>query len=212
MLGIESLERLMHEFSLFHRTAPAVAGFTPRSGELVSARFSGDGNWYRAKARRISPAKKEAELTFIDYGNQEIVSFTNIRPLDEKFRSLPGQAQDARLSFVRLIGPESEYHEEAVHRFQLLCADKKLIANIDYTDGGIPFLRLIDPNDSTVATDLNASINVDLVREGFAIVESKNKHALSYPSLMAKLREATDVAKRERAGIYEFGDVSPDDY
>ncbi|EEB98141.1 hypothetical protein MPER_02405, partial [Moniliophthora perniciosa FA553] len=56
-----------------------------------------DGAWYRAKIRRSSPLKKEAELTFIDYGNQETVLFSNIRPLDPKFRSLPGQAQDARL-------------------------------------------------------------------------------------------------------------------
>jgi len=201
----------MGEFSLYHRTASAVPGFTPRSGELVSARFSGDGNWYRAKARRISPAKKEAELTFIDYGNQETVSFANIRPLDEKFRALPGQAQDARLSFVKLVGPESEYHEEAIRRFQLLCADRKLIANIDYSDGGILYLRMIDPSDSTVTADPNTCINVDLVREGLATVERKNKYAPSYPSLMVKLREATEIAKRERAGIYEFGDVSPDD-
>jgi staphylococcal nuclease domain-containing protein 1 len=65
----------------------------------VSARFS-DGSWYRAKIRRASPVKKEAEVTFIDYGNQDKVDFKNIRPLDPKFRSLPGQAHEARLRFV----------------------------------------------------------------------------------------------------------------
>ena len=94
--GIASLEKLMREFSMHHKTAAPTAGFTPKSGDLVSAKFS-DGQWYRAKVRRASPVKKEAELTFIDYGNQDTVAFSNIRPLDARFRALPGQAHDARL-------------------------------------------------------------------------------------------------------------------
>lgn len=86
----------MHDFSLHHRTATAALSIVPRNGDLVSARFS-DGSWYRAKIRKSSPSKKEAEVTFIDYGNQDTVGFNDIRPLDPKFRSLPGQAHDARL-------------------------------------------------------------------------------------------------------------------
>lgn len=98
-IGIESLEKLMRDFSLHHKTAPPVPGFIPRNGDLVSARFS-DGSWYRAKVRRASPQKKEAEVTFIDYGNKDTVSFADIRPLDPKFRALTGQAHDARLRCV----------------------------------------------------------------------------------------------------------------
>jgi staphylococcal nuclease domain-containing protein 1 len=95
--GIASLEKLMRDFSLHHKNNPAVpAGFAPKGGDLVSAKFS-DGQWYRARIRRSSPVKKEAEVTFIDYGNQDTVLFSNIRPLDPRFRSLPGQAHEARL-------------------------------------------------------------------------------------------------------------------
>jgi staphylococcal nuclease domain-containing protein 1 len=100
--GIASLEKLMHEFSIHHKSAAAPPGFIPKGGELVSAKFS-DGSWYRAKIRRASPIKKEAEVTFIDYGNQDTVAFTNIRPLDPRFRSLPGQAHDARLRCVSVF-------------------------------------------------------------------------------------------------------------
>ena len=89
----------MHDFSLHHRGTTAPPSFTPKGGDLVSAKFS-DGSWYRAKVRRSSPLKKEAEVTFIDYGNQDTVAFKDIRPLDPKFRSLPGQAHDARLRYV----------------------------------------------------------------------------------------------------------------
>lgn len=52
---------------------------------------------YRARVKRSSAAKKEAELYFMDYGNEETAPFSRIRPLDAKFKSLPGQAKEARL-------------------------------------------------------------------------------------------------------------------
>ncbi|TFK92076.1 transcription factor [Polyporus arcularius HHB13444] len=209
--GIASLEKLMREFSLHHKTVASPPGFVPRGGDLVSAKFS-DGQWYRAKVRRASAIKKEAEVTFIDYGNQDTVAFSNIRPLDPKFRSLPGQAHDARLSFVKLVAPESEYHEEAVDRFRALCEGRKLIANVDQREGQLLHLRLIDPTDSSAQNDPYASVNVDLVREGLATIDKKGcKYLASYPGMAKKLREAIVTAKRDRAGMFEFGDVEEDD-
>lgn len=62
----------------------------------MCAKFS-DGQWYRAKVRKSVGAKAEAQVTFIDYGNQDTVRFRDIRPLEARFKSLPGQAHDARL-------------------------------------------------------------------------------------------------------------------
>lgn len=55
---------------------------------------------YRAKIRKSSALKKEALLHFIDYGNEETLPFSRIRPLDSKFKALPGQAKEARLRWV----------------------------------------------------------------------------------------------------------------
>ena len=110
----------MREFSVHHRSTSAVPpGFVPKGGDLVSAKFS-DGAWYRAKIRRSSPVKKEAEVTFIDYGNQDTVAFSNIRPLDPKFRSLPGQAHDARLR---------QFHHFLVFRFLLIYSLNSALSN-----------------------------------------------------------------------------------
>ena len=49
--------------------------------------------------KKSSALKKEASLYFIDYGNEETLPFSRIRPLDAKFKSLPGQAKQARLRF-----------------------------------------------------------------------------------------------------------------
>lgn len=89
----------MRDFAAHHQSPVAPApGFVPKGGDLVSAKFS-DGAWYRAKIRRASSLKKEAEVTFIDYGNQDTIAFSNIRQLDPRFRSLPGQAHEARLRY-----------------------------------------------------------------------------------------------------------------
>ncbi|KAF8638063.1 hypothetical protein AX16_010695 [Volvariella volvacea WC 439] len=210
--GIASLEKLMHEFSLHHKGAfSSPQGWTPKNGELVSAKFS-DGAWYRAKIRRASPVKKEAEITFIDYGNQETVPFSDIRPLDPKFRSLPGQAHDARLSFIKLAGPETDYHAEAVDRFRALCEGRKLIANIDHKEGNTLHLRLIDPTNPASASDPLECINADLLREGVASIDRKGCRYLHvYPQVVKKLRDSVAEAKRNRLGMFEFGDVEEDD-
>ncbi|KAF8919792.1 hypothetical protein CPB85DRAFT_720768 [Mucidula mucida] len=211
--GIASLEKLMRDFSLYHRSAPASpAGFIPKGGDLVSAKFS-DGSWYRAKVRRASPVKREAEVTFIDYGNQDTVSFSNIRPLDPRFRSLPGQAHDARLSFIKLVGPDSDYHAEAIDRFTSLCEGRKLIANVDHREGPLLHLRLIDPNDPASADPHSyACINADLLRDGVATIDKKGcRYIQSYPELVKKLRGSILEAKKYRAGMFEFGDVEEDD-
>ncbi|KAG8886054.1 hypothetical protein FRB97_007930 [Tulasnella sp. 331] len=204
--GIATLEKLMHDFSLHHRTASGTPGFTPRNGDLVSARFSGDDGWYRAKVRKSAISKKECDVTFIDYGNQETVPFSRVRPLDPQFRSLPGQAQEARLSFVRFPDPSSEYYDEAMDRFKSLCEGRKLIANIDAREGPLLHLRLMDPSDSSSTTDPSASINSTLVREGFCIIDRKGcKYLNSYAAIQQRLRQDTEEAKRSRSGMYEFG-------
>jgi staphylococcal nuclease domain-containing protein 1 len=45
--GVASLEKLMSDFSLHHRSAAAAAPstFSPKTGELVSAKFSEDDQW-----------------------------------------------------------------------------------------------------------------------------------------------------------------------
>jgi len=210
--GIAALEKLMRDFSLHHRSPSAAPpNFSPKSGDLVSAKFS-DGAWYRAKIRRASAIKKEAEVTFIDYGNHDVVSFSNIRPLDPKFRSLPGQAHEARLSFVKLVGPESEYYAEAIERFRSLCEGRKLVANIDQKEGPLLHLRLMDPTDPSAAEDPLACINADLLHDGLATIDRKNcKYLSAYPQVVKKLSSAVGEAKTGRLGIFEYGDIEEED-
>lgn len=115
-------------------------------------------------------------------------------------------------SFVKLVGPESDYHAEAIERFRALCADRKLVANIDQKEGSLLHLRLMDPSDPNAAQDPLACINADLLRDGVAAIDRKNcRYLAAYPQVVKKLREAVAEAKRDRAGMFEFGDVEEDD-
>ena len=63
-----------------------------------------------------------------------------------------------------------------------------------------------------MAQDPLACINADLVSEGLAITDQKGCRYLSaYPQVLKKLRALVTEAKRERAGMFEFGDVEEDD-
>lgn len=69
----------------------------------------------------------------------------------------------------------------------------------------------MDPSDSEAARDPLSCINADLVREGLAVADRKGcRYAGAYPSMMKKLQEATASAKRDRLGMFEFGDVEED--
>ncbi|KAK4688228.1 staphylococcal nuclease domain-containing protein 1, partial [Tremellales sp. Uapishka_1] len=210
--SVASLEKLMSDFSLHHRqtSSAAPSGFTPKTGDLVSAKFSEDDQWYRAKVRKASALKKEALLYFIDYGNEETLPFSRIRPLDTKFKSLGGQAKEARLSFVKMVPKSSEYGPEAWRRFTSLTDGRKLVANIDQKEGNLLHLRLIDPTDPNSAEDPLACLNADLVREGLATVDKSCRYINAYPQVLKKLQAATEGAKADRLGIFEFGDVSED--
>ncbi|GAC76955.1 transcriptional coactivator p100 [Moesziomyces antarcticus T-34] len=217
---IQELETLMHEFSLHHQSPIAAGGahFIPRAGDLVSAKFSQDGAWYRAVIRKVSPGLKEAQVSFIDYGNQESVSFKNLRPLDAaKFgrTRLAAQAKEARLSFIRLYdGKQAEYVEEALDRFRAIAAEgKKMIANIDYTEPGtnIIHVSLYDPEAPEIGKSPELGcVNYELAREGYALLDTSVRYWKSYPAMTKALASALDEARSRHRGCFEYGDPTED--
>ena len=78
-LGIPELEKMMKDFSLHHKAPPASAQpFVPRSGDLVSAKFSVDSQWYRARVLRSNPQKKMAEVQFYDCASASFYHLTEL--------------------------------------------------------------------------------------------------------------------------------------
>lgn len=58
-----------------------------KKGLLCVAKFSVDGNWYRAKITR--ELKNKYEVLFIDYGNVDIVFPNDVRKMPDNLVAYP---------------------------------------------------------------------------------------------------------------------------
>ncbi|TIB70609.1 transcription factor [Wallemia mellicola] len=208
----QKFERLMNEFTAHHKSISHSEPFAPRNGMLIAARFSQDNQWYRARVRRVSDVLKTAEVIFIDYGNEETVSYSDIRNLDDKFKTMPPQAIPAKLSFVNLLPIDHEYGQESLDRFKELCLGRNLVAKIDAKEpNGTLHLRLLDPSDPDSAISAEYCINADLVADGLALIDKKtSRYSNKYPGMQATLQDALQSAKDNRAGAFEYGDITED--
>jgi len=195
--GTSALETLMTQFRSFHLNSANSAGLPnpPKAGDWVSARFSEDGCWYRARIRSNDRTAKEAEVVYIDYGNSEKIPWAKLRPLKDQFskEKLKPQAVDAFLSFIQL--PTSkDYRIDAIHYITDVVANRKLVANVDYTaPEGTLYVTLYDADDNKTpgATE---TINGDIVAEGHAMVPTMRKTwERAYPKVLETLTEQQRV-------------------
>ncbi len=67
---VEQLQSEIRE--IFNQTKP-VGGHTPKKGELLAARFTGDNEWYRARVEKVE-GNNRISVYFVDYGNREVIT------------------------------------------------------------------------------------------------------------------------------------------
>jgi len=212
--GTSALTSLMSAFSKFHLNPANSADVpNPKAGEFVAAKFTADDQWYRARIRRNDREAKKAEVVYVDYGNSELVPWSRLRPLSQtEFlpSKLKPQAQEAQLSFIQL--PQNpEYLADAVNFISQETADRQLVANVDQADkDGTLYVTLFDPKSSKGPVD---SINADVIDEGLAMVPKKLKaweRSAGAAEVLSALTKKQDVAKEERRGQWEYGDLTED--
>ncbi|KAF1941426.1 hypothetical protein EJ02DRAFT_404716 [Clathrospora elynae] len=212
--GTTALTSLMDAFSKFHLNPANGAGLPnpPKAGEFVAARFTTDDSWYRARIRRNDREAQKAEVVYIDYGNSETVPWSRLRPLSQTqflTSKLKPQAIEAQLAFIQLPG-NSEYLADAVSFISQETADRQLVANVDAVEkDGMLWVTLYDPKQSTTGTE---SINADIMSEGLAMVPKKLRPwERSASDILGAMKKKQDVAKEERRGQWEYGDLTEDD-
>jgi len=212
--GTAALTDLMSSFRSFHISSSANKALeqAPKAGDFVSARFSEDNEWYRARIRRNDRENKTAEVVFIDYGNSETIPWSSLRTLDPTrfgVQKLRAQAQDAVLSFLQ-FPTAPEYLREAINIISDSAADRQLVANVDYIDPreGTLYVTLFDPKQSD---SLKESVNADIISEGFAMVPKKLKAwERGAGDVLADLQARETEAKERRLGQWEYGDLTED--
>ncbi|PVV05302.1 hypothetical protein BB560_000181 [Smittium megazygosporum] len=209
---IANLETIMKELSISGKQPSGSLSKAPRVGELVSAKFPSDGIWYRGKVHKVvSP--RECEVASLDYGNVEVISISDMKPLDPKLSSITPIAIQAKFAYLR--SPVEGYEEDAFMYVRSLVEGKQLVANVEARSGSgtnqIMYLTLYDSDVKGAPVLEENSINCRILSEGFASVDKKDPASRRNPEGCAKLEQVVETAKSGRRGMWEYGDVLPED-
>ncbi|KAK0729844.1 hypothetical protein B0H67DRAFT_477470 [Lasiosphaeris hirsuta] len=215
--GTTALTTLMNEFKKFHSDSKNNVPIkdNPKAGDFVAAKFTADGEWYRARIRANDRAAKIAEIVYIDYGNSEKQPWSKLRPLDPQFttQKLKAQAVDAQLSFVQL--PQSpDYLSDAINFIYEITDGRQLVGSFDFVDtkDNLNYITIFDPKckGSDKVTD---SVNREVILNGHAMVPRKLKpweRSKVFEPVFKSLKEAETQAKTDRLGMWEYGDLTED--
>nr|QBI71280.1 ebna2 binding protein P100 [Orthoderella ornata] len=195
------LEQLMNKIRQeFLANAPLAGAFTPRKGELCAAKFSEDGEWYRARVEKVSG--NNVSVFYVDYGNREVVDITKCAALPSAFATEKPYAHEYGLACVQLPRDE-EYRDLAVRTFAEDVQNRQLNLNIEYRVGNLPYATLIDPNHD------DEDIAKTLITEGYLLVENRREKRLQ--RLVADYRAAQESAKKNHLNVWMYGDITEDD-
>lgn len=211
--GTAALTELMNGFRSFHLNKAndqPLAG-PPKAGDIVAAKFTVDNDWYRARVRRVDRDAKKAEVMYLDYGNSELIPWTRLRPLSQpqfSTQKLKPQAMDAVLSYVQLP-PSAHYLSDVINFLLEQMESRNLVANVDYvTPEGTMHVTLLDPK---ISTNLDQSINAEVIREGLGMVPRKLKAwERASGDTLESLRVLEKEANKEHRGMWEYGDLTED--
>jgi len=197
----EKLEELMKNLNSDQNLGGA---YVPKKDEIVCAKFSEDGLWYRAQIISIGKKSDKASYTvfYVDYGNSETVQAENIRKIDEKYSKLTPQARQARLAFIIPPTGEEDFAEEAAFAFKDMVWNKTMLATNYTQDHDVISIQLADVSSKLL-------VNEALLLQGYARLEKSRDKSIK--PLLEKLGEAQDTAKKQHLGIWEYGDVGSDE-
>lgn len=215
--GTGALEDLMSKFRTFHLSPSNKSPLStpPKTGDVVAAKFSEDGSWYRARIRRNDREAKASELVYVDYGNEEKLPWTELRPLAPQFsmQTLKPQAQDAVLAFLQWPTAK-EYIEDAYAYLNEHVNGREMVASVEYTDAkdnGTMYVVLFTKD---LEKEVTESVNADVIEAGLAVVKRKLvgwEKGADGTEVLKGLREREEKARDERLGGWEYGDFGGDE-
>ncbi|XP_034937928.1 staphylococcal nuclease domain-containing protein 1 [Chelonus insularis] len=188
------LSRLRQELA---DNPPLPGAFNPKRGELVAAKFSGDGMWYRAKVEKV--AGTNISVFYIDYGNREVVNVTQVAPLPSEFTNEKPFAHEFVAAFVALP-KDVDDQKAALQALHEDVEDKTLLLSVMYkSQSGVLAATLVDPV-------TNEDIIKALVTDGYLLVNREKRNAVK-----AEYLEAQKEAKTHHRNIWQYGDITADE-
>ena len=84
---LESIASILEQLYTEDETKYNYCDNVPSVGDFVCAKYNKDDLFYRAKVINYQKENDEYQVEFIDYGNEELISLTDLKQLDQKLVS-----------------------------------------------------------------------------------------------------------------------------
>uniref|UniRef100_A0A673XBG8 Tudor domain-containing protein 1 n=1 Tax=Salmo trutta TaxID=8032 RepID=A0A673XBG8_SALTR len=151
--------------------------YKPDTGEVCAVKYSLDQNWYRGVVQSVAADDGNANVLYIDFGNEEDVTLDRIKPLAASIEPIPPCALECSVAGITPV----------TDSWMGVCcmAVRQLVAGKSLT------LTVVDTqeNDRTYAVDIlltpiGKQLSTFLMDQGYAVREDVNKkHSLVSASL-----------------------------
>jgi len=216
---LAGLEDLMAQVQESNPSTAATFTFQ-KVGDVCLSQFSADKKWYRASVVE-RPKGNQVTVLYVDYGNSEVVNVSGLKAIDKKFTSLPFQAKECFLAYLKVPDAENDdFGREAAEFFRDLVWEKSMFAHVEYTEGNKYYLSVGEPNSGVL-------VNAALVKAGLAQLDKaqRPRGAGAAPGagsgtaggqvdgarLWAVLKEEEEQARKAHRNIWQYGDIDEDE-
>lgn len=223
---LASVESQLKELQLQDKPL-APGAFVPKKGDRVIAFFSGDNSWARALVVTTPPSEDttsgsaQYEVFYIDYGNQEVVPLSRMRPISPSLAGTDGLALLCQLALLRVPELEGDFGLEAAEWMGQTIVGHKYAARVEERDlsntkvrgQGTGVCHMV----TLVATEAPAgvppiSINAQMLQEGFArLAKRERRDTTEKRAALDCLKEHQEVARKGRINMWQYGDIDDDD-
>ncbi|CAH2086438.1 unnamed protein product [Euphydryas editha] len=120
---------------------PEVKKLLKEEGSICAAPT--ENNWYRAQVISTSEENDMSVVKLVDFGGYLTVDNDQLKQIRSDFMTLPFQATEALLAFVKPANDEAEWSGEALRIMAGLTAGQLLHAQVaGYDEAGLPLVHL----------------------------------------------------------------------
>ncbi|KAJ6253227.1 staphylococcal nuclease domain-containing protein [Anaeramoeba flamelloides] len=188
------------------------------------AKFPHDKNLYRVKTLFVDKKKNQCGVKYIDYGNEDIIKFSEIWEYDQKeIQKITPLASVASLAFLNLPPEDNEFYQDASQLLYTLTYEKDLAARIvrEKDSQGKMNIILIDDTKDVDEDDEDEDdeeeeeaidINEEMVKNGLAKINAPKSELTQINEYINNLYELEKEALDNNLGIYQYGNVYREDF
>ncbi|XP_056385439.1 tudor domain-containing protein 1 isoform X2 [Hyla sarda] len=132
-VDVKRLQQVMIEIFNYCSKEMDQHGYRPSVGDACCAKFTEDGQWYRAVVLEVHDSS--ARIAYADYGNVEVLPFSCLLPMKKSFMELPMQLTKCSLADVFPV--TESWSPEATSTLSSILLGAEVLITAKSLDAGI---------------------------------------------------------------------------